>query len=71
MVTTVFHQWMGGFPEDESGGARPNFLRFRNGGAARATKMITKSPLESVGIPSKEANTVGIRASEICRESFT
>ena len=63
-VTTVFHQWMGGFPEDEAAALGLISYASVTAGLARATKMITKSPLESVGIPTKEANAVGIRASK-------
>lgn len=63
-VTTVFHQWMGGFPEDE---AEAMGLISYSSAVARfsgATKMITKTPLESIGIPTKEANAMGIKASK-------
>lgn len=62
MVTTVFHQWMGGFPEDEA----KAFGVISWGGAAaalsKATKVIVKSPHEAQGIPTKEANAAGLRA---------
>ncbi|HHX81227.1 MAG TPA: methylaspartate mutase subunit E [Acholeplasmataceae bacterium] len=63
-VTTVFHQWMGGFPEDEAEAL--GLISYASVVAAlgKATKMITKSPLESVGIPTKEANAIGIKASK-------
>lgn len=60
-LTTVFHQWMGGFPEDEakafsviSWGASVAVL-------AGADKVIVKSPHEAMGIPTKEANAQGLR----------
>ncbi len=60
-LTTVFHQWMGGFPENESqafsviswGAAVASF--------AGATKVIVKTPHEAMGIPTKEANLAGLK----------
>ena len=61
-VTTVFHQWMGGFPSDEA----KAFAVISWGAAAAvlsgATKVIVKSPHEALGIPTKEANAAGLKA---------
>jgi len=61
-LSTVFHQWMGGFPEDE---ARA-FSVISWGGAiaafAGATKVIVKTPHEAMGIPTKEANLQGLKS---------
>ena len=64
LVTTVFHQWMGGFPQDEakafaviSWGAVAAVL-------AKATKVIVKTPHEALGIPTKEANAQGLRTTK-------
>ncbi len=65
IVTTVFHQWMGGFPQDESEALGLIAMSSTYGALAGATKMITKTPHESVGIPTKEANAEGIKASKI------
>ena len=63
-VTSVFHQWMGGFPQDEakafgviSWGAAAAVL-------AKATKVIVKTPHEAMGVPTKEANAAGLRATK-------
>ena len=60
-LTTAFHQWMGGFPEDEA----KAFGVIAWGAAvawfAGATKVIVKTPHEAMGIPSKEANAQGLR----------
>ena len=60
-ITTVFHQWMGGFPQDEA----KAFGVISNGAAAAqlagATKVIVKTPHEAIGIPTKEANALGIK----------
>ena len=65
IVTTVFHQWMGGFPADEAEALGLISMSSTVGALAGATKMITKTPHESVGIPTKEANGTGIKASKI------
>lgn len=60
-LTTVLHQWMGGFPEEES----KAFAVISWGGAiaalSRATKVIVKTPHEARGIPTAEANLQGIK----------
>jgi len=63
-VSTVFHQWMGGFPENEA--EAMGLIAYSSTVAAfsKATKMITKSPHESIGIPTKEANGLGIKESK-------
>lgn len=63
-VTTVFHQWMGGFPEDESRAFGLISLGTTAGALAGATKIIVKTPHEAVGIPTKEANADGIKATK-------
>ncbi len=64
-LTTVFHQWMGGFPADEA----KAFGVISTGAAAAAlagaTKVIVKTPHEAIGIPTKEANAQGIRATKM------
>lgn len=64
VITTVFHQWMGGFPADEAQAMGLISMASTVAALSKATKMITKSPYESVGIPTKEANAAGIRASK-------
>jgi methylaspartate mutase epsilon subunit len=64
-VTTVFHQWMGGFPADESEALGLISMSSTVGALSKATKMITKTPHESVGIPTKEANGIGIKTSKL------
>ncbi len=65
IVTTVFHQWMGGFPQDETEALGLIALSSTVAALAGATKMINKTPHESVGIPTKEANAQGIKASKL------
>lgn len=64
-VSTVFHQWMGGFPPNESDALGLIAMSSVTGALSGATKMITKTPHESVGVPTKEANGEGIKASKI------
>jgi len=63
-VTTVLHQWMGGFPHDES----MAFGVISWGAAAAvlagATKVIVKTPHEAMGIPTMEANAAGLKATK-------
>lgn len=65
IITTVFHQWMGGFPEDEA----KAFGVISNGASAAAlagaTKVIVKTPHEAIGVPTKEANAQGIRTTKM------
>jgi methylaspartate mutase epsilon subunit len=63
-VTTVFHQWMGGFPQDESKAYGVIAWGAAAAALSKATKVIVKSPHEAIGIPTKEANGAGIRATK-------
>ena len=65
IVTTVFHQWMGGFPQNEDEAMGLIAMSSTVAALSKATKMITKTPLESIGIPTKEANASGIKASKL------
>ncbi|MDR0338865.1 MAG: methylaspartate mutase subunit E [Desulfovibrio sp.] len=60
-ISTVFHQWMGGFPQDEA----KAFGVIAWGAAAAvlsgATKVIVKTPHEAMGVPTKEANASGLK----------
>ncbi|MDL2207077.1 methylaspartate mutase subunit E [Eubacteriales bacterium OttesenSCG-928-N13] len=64
LVTTVLHQWMGGFPQDEA----KAFAVISWGSAAaalsHATKVIVKTPHEAMGIPTMEANAQGLRCTK-------
>jgi methylaspartate mutase epsilon subunit len=65
-LSTVFHQWMGGFPEDESRAFGVIAWGASAAALAPATKVICKTPHEAMGIPTKEANRQGLRASRQC-----
>ncbi len=60
-VTTVLHQWMGGFPEDESRAFGVIAWGSVAASMARATKVIVKTPHEAMGVPTREANAQGLR----------
>jgi methylaspartate mutase epsilon subunit len=61
-LTTVFHQWMGGFPEDESKAFATICWGATVARLGGADKVIVKTPHEAMGIPTKEANAQGLRA---------
>lgn len=63
-VSTVFHQWMGGFPPDEAKSFGVIGLGAVVAALSGATKIITKTPHEAHGIPTKEANGQGIKATK-------
>lgn len=63
-LTTVFHQWMGGFPADEAKAFGVISWGAATAALAGATKVIVKTPHEAVGIPTMEANAQGIRATK-------
>jgi len=60
-VTTVLHQWMGGFPADEAKAFGVISLGAAAATLSGATKVIVKSPHEAAGIPTMEANAAGLR----------
>lgn len=61
-LTTVFHQWMGGFPADEAQATAVICLGALVARQARATKIIVKTPHEASGVPTLEANQAGLKA---------
>lgn len=63
-VTSVFHQWMGGFPQNEAKAF--GVISWGSAAAAlsKATKVIVKTPHEAYGVPTKEANAAGLRCTK-------
>ena len=61
-VSTVLHQWMGGFPQDEARAFAVICWGSAAAALAKATKVIVKTPLEAMGVPTMEANAAGLRA---------
>jgi methylaspartate mutase epsilon subunit len=64
LVSTVFYQWMGPFPEDAPSADAVIALGAVTAAAARPTRMITKTRQEAHGVPDVEANIAGLR---LCR----
>ena len=64
VVTTVLHQWMGGFPEDEAKAFGVIASGSMIAALSRATKVIVKTPHEAAGIPTMEANAQGLRCTK-------
>lgn len=64
VLTTVFHQWMGGFPQDEAKAFSVISWGAAAAALAKATKVIVKTPHEALGIPTKEANAQGLRTTK-------
>ena len=63
-VTTVLHQWMGGFPQDEAKAFAVISWGSSVAALAKATKVIVKTPHEAIGVPTMEANAQGLRCTK-------
>lgn len=63
-ITTVLHQWMGGFPADEAKAFGVIGWGSATAALAKATKVIVKSPHEAAGVPTAEANAQGLRCTK-------
>lgn len=64
VVTTVLHQWMGGFPADEAKAFGVISSGSLIAALSKVTKVIVKSPHEAVGIPTMEANAQGMKCTK-------
>jgi len=64
VVTTVLHQWMGGFPQDEAQAFSVIAWGSAIAALSKATKVIVKTPHEAIGVPTKEANAQGLRCTK-------
>jgi len=64
-ITTAFHQWMGPFPMSEGRAFALIALGALTAALAKATKLITKTPHEAYGVPTKEANAQGLLCSRL------
>lgn len=60
VVTTVLHQWMGSFPQDEAKAFSVISLGSTLASLSKATKVIVKTPHEAIGVPTMEANAQGL-----------
>lgn len=61
---TVSDQWMGAFPPDEPRASAVIALGAVIARCGGATQVVTKSPQEAIGIPTKEANAAGARVTK-------
>jgi len=61
LITTAFHQWMGGFPKNEARASGVISWGAVAGSLAKANKIISKTIHEALGVPTKEANISGIK----------
>ncbi len=59
-VTTVLHQWMGGFPQDEAKAFAVISWGSTAAALSKVTKVIVKTPHEAMGVPTKQANAQGL-----------
>lgn len=60
VVTTVLHQWMGSFPQDEAKAFGVIALGSTLAALSKVTKVIVKTPHEAIGVPTMEANAQGL-----------
>lgn len=67
-VTTVFHEWMGGFPADEARAYGVISVGGVTAAIANPDKIITKSPEEAIGVPTAEGNAAGLRTTRQAME---
>ncbi len=61
-LTDVFHQWMGGFPEDRAKAFAVISWGSVVPALAKTAKIIVKTPAEAIGVPSAEDNLQGLGA---------
>jgi len=64
VLTSKFDQWMGAFPYDETSAYGVLVLGAATAALGGAQQTIVKSPQEAMGVPTKEANAGGIRATK-------
>ena len=64
IITTVFHQWMGGFPQDEAKAFGVISWGSATAALSKATKVIVKTPHEAAGVPTMEGNAQGLRCTK-------
>ena len=69
-LTTALHEWMGPFPMTEGRAFGLIGLGALTAALAGATKVITKTPHEAYGVPTKEANAQGLLCSRLMVNSI-
>lgn len=66
-LSTVFHQYMAAFPTDIAKAENLIFNSSITAYLAKATRMMMKSPVEAIKIPSTKENELGIK---LCKNGF-
>ncbi|MEW6662823.1 MAG: methylaspartate mutase subunit E [Bacillota bacterium] len=64
VLTTVFHQWMGGLPQDESRAYAVIVWGAVTAALGGANKIMVRSPRDATGFPGVEAINAGLKASK-------
>ena len=60
-ITTVFHQWLGGFPQEEAKAYGIISMGAATASLANATKVVVKTPQEALKSPDKDSNVAGLK----------
>ena len=60
-LTTVFHQWLGGFPQEEAKAYGIISMGAATASLANATKVVVKTPQEALKSPDKDSNAAGLK----------
>lgn len=60
-LTTVFHQWLGGFPQEEAKAYGIISMGAAIASLANATKVVVKTPQEALKSPDKDSNAAGLK----------
>ena len=60
-ITTVFHQWLGGFPQEEAKAYGIISLGATAAALANSTKVVVKTPQEALKSPDKDSNVAGLK----------
>lgn len=63
-ISTIFHQYMGPFPPDEAQAFAVICQSTVTAALGGADVVISKSPYEAIGMPTKESNAAGVRATK-------
>ena len=63
-VTTEMHQWLAGFPKDEAQAFGVIAWGAVTAALSGVNMVMSKSPMEAIGVPTKEANAAGLRATK-------
>ncbi|MGM0411056.1 MAG: methylaspartate mutase subunit E [Bacillota bacterium] len=63
-LTTVFHQWLGGFPKNEAKAYAIINLGATTAALSGATKVVVKSPKEALGRAQKEDIVAGLKSTK-------